>query len=190
MQAVGRDQVAGRRPVDQHPVVVLGDRPHRAVLDRHAGGLDGLVQAGVQRGPAYAASGAGAEPRLGGAAPVEVADALDVLALRVQPEPVERGHGAGQQPLAAGLVDRSGARLAEHDVEAGAGRDQGGGEADGASSGHHQVPHPAATDSRRARSSTRIRVVSSAALSTVKPSAVIHAPCTSGRATPSTTTAT
>ena len=105
------------------------------------------------------------------------------------------GDGAGHQPLAAGLVDRAGARLAHHDVEAGAGGVQRGGEPDRSAAGDDQVTHgrsPRRTPAACARAafSTRIRTVSSTALSTVKTSAVIQAACTSGSATPSTTTAT
>ena len=56
-----------------------------------------------------------------------------------------------------------------------------------ATSGDEQVDHVRLAS---AAFSTLIRVLSSAAFSTVKTSAVIHAVCTRGSATPSATTAT
>ena len=110
---------------------------------------------------------------------------------RVHAEGGQVGDGTGHQPLAAGLVDRAGARLADLDVEAGAGGVQRGGQPDRPAAGDHQVTHgrsPRA--SQRAAFSTRIRTVSSTALSTVNTTAVIQQACTSGSAIPSSTTAT
>ena len=67
-------------------------------------------------------------------------------------------------------------------------REQRGGEPGRAGAGDQDVDHGLA--SARARSSSRIRTVSSQAFSTVKVTAVIHAVCTIGSAMPSTTTAT
>ena len=102
------------------------------------------------------------------------------------------GDGAGHQPLAAGLVDRAGARLADLDVEAGAGGVQRGGEPDRSAAGDEQVTHLAESPRSVASAafSTRIRTVSRTALSTVNTTAVIQQACTSGSAMPSTTTAT
>ena len=112
---------------------------------------------------------------------------------------LERGDRTGHQPLAAGLVDRAGALVPHLDVEAGTRGVERGGEAGGAAADDQQVPHDADSDRRGAGGvqgrpapsfSTRSRTVSSTALSTVNTTAVIHAECTSGRAKPSTTTAT
>ena len=104
----------------------------------------------------------------------------------------QRRHRARHQPLAAGLVDDALAGLDDGDVEAGPGGVQGGGQPDRAAAGDEQVTHrrTAPGSVRSAAFSTRIRTASRTALSSVKTSAVIHAACTSGSATPSTTTAT
>ena len=64
---------------------------------------------------------------------------------------------------------------------------QCGGESGWATAGDEQIDHVRLAS---AAFSTLIRVLSSAAFSTVKTSAVIHAVCTKGNATPSATTAT
>ena len=114
------------------------------------------------------------------------------MAGRVDAERGQVGDGARHQALAARLVDRRRPRLADDDVEAGPGGVQRGGQADRPAAGDDEVTHRTAQSGSVARawSSTRIRTRSSAALSTVKTSAVIQAACTSGSATPSTTTAT
>ena len=73
------------------------------------------------------------------------------------------------------------------DVEPGPRAVQRGGQARGPAARHQQVDHVRLAS---ASFSTLIRVRSSAAFSTVKTRAVIHAECTSGSAIPSTTTAT
>ena len=91
------------------------------------------------------------------------------------------------QSFAAGLVDCSRASFDHDDLESGPGAVQRGGQPGRATTGDEQVDHRRLA---RAAFSTLIRVRSSAALSTVNTSAVIHAVCTSGSAIPSTTTAT
>ena len=91
------------------------------------------------------------------------------------------------QPLAARLVDDAAPTLDHHDIESCAGAVDRGGQPGRASARDQQVDHRSLAS---AAFSTLIRVLSSAALSTVNTSAVIHAVCTSGSATPSTTTAT
>ena len=67
--------------------------------------------------------------------PVEVAPG------RVHAEVGELGDGAGHQALAAGLVDRSAARLAHDDGQPGAVRVQRGREAHGSAAGDDEVMH-------------------------------------------------
>ena len=116
------------------------------------------------------------------------------MARRVDPEVEQGGQRAGHQSLAAGLVDGAGARLEDQDVEPGAGGVQGGGEPGRAAAGDDEVPHALTCSGLGSEASAafsqRIRTVSRAALATVKTTAVIQAECTSGSATPSTTTAT
>ena len=88
---------------------------------------------------------------------------------------------------------RRGAR--HHDVEPGAGGVQRGGQAGRAAAGDHEVtarPPPWLRGQRGQRGvlAPGSGPSSSAALATVKTSAVIQAACTSGSAMPSTTTAT
>ena len=103
---------------------------------------------------------------------------------------VDRGR---HQPLAAGLVDRSTARLDHRDPQPGpAGTDRDG-EPDRTAAGDQDVRVGHAgrlgDSACSARSSAAIRVRSSTALATVNTAAVTQALCTSGRAKPSTTTA-
>ena len=95
----------------------------------------------MQRGAADPAPVAVAERRVRGATAAEVADPGQPVAGRIDAERGQVGDGAGHQPLAAGLVDRAGARLADHDVEAGAGGVQRGGEPDRTAAGDHEVTH-------------------------------------------------
>ena len=82
------------------------------------------------------------------------------------------------------VLDRHQVELA---LESRAGAVQRGGQSCWATSGDEQVDHVRLAS---AAFSTLIRVLSSAAFSTVKTTAVIHAVCTNGSATPSATTAT
>ena len=91
------------------------------------------------------------------------------------------------QPFTTGLVDWSGAPLDDDYLESRAGAVQRGGQSCWATSGDEQVDHVRLAS---AAFSTLTRVLRSAAFSTVKTSAVIHAVCTKGSAIPSATTAT
>ena len=89
--------------------------------------------------------------------------------------------------FAARLVQHAVSALDDGDLQPGLRAVQCGGQARGPAACDEQVDHirPAS-----AEFSTLIRVRSSAALRTVKTSAVSHAECTNGNASPSTTTAT
>ena len=144
VQAVGGDEVTGPLAVDQHVVRRVAHRPHRLGHHVHAGARHRLRQGGVQGRTAHAAARPRPEDRLGGRAgtgPGQVADAAERMTLGMHAEGGELGHGARHQPLAAGLVDRPGARLAHHHVEARAGGVQRDGEADRPAAGHDEVTH-------------------------------------------------
>ena len=91
------------------------------------------------------------------------------------------------QPFTARLVDGSAAPLDDDYLESRADAMQCGGQSGWATAGDEQIDHVRLAS---AAFSTRIRVLSSAAFSTEKTSAVIHAVCTKGSAIPSATTAT
>ncbi len=192
VQAVGRDEVAGRLVVDEDVAAAVLDLADRALHDLHAGVGHGVGERPVQRGAADPAAVAVAERRVRGAATAEVADPGQPVTGRVHAERGQVGDGAGHQPLAAGLVDRAGPRLADLDVEAGAGGVQRGGQPDRAAAGDRRghAPDGLRGSVARAAFSTRIRTVSRPALRTVKTTAVIQHACTSGSAIPSSTTAT
>ena len=123
--------------------------------------------------------------------PVDVADAVDRVPVEHHPEVGQVGDRGRHQPLAAGLVDHTAARLAHHHVEPGASGVQRRHQPDRPTARHHQVAHQAALVTvASAAFSTRSRTLSSTAFATVKTSAVTHAACTRGSAKPSTTTAT
>ena len=105
----------------------------------------------------------------------------------INAEPLQVPHGVRHQPFAAGLVDRSAAPLDDDDLQPRPRAVQRGGQPGRAAARDEQVDHVRLAS---AAFSTLIRVRSSAALSTVKTSAVIHAVCTNGSAMPSTMTAT
>lgn len=208
VQPVGGDD-PGRGECRPVAARVVGAHGHARVVLRHlgraerehldAGGDHGLGQGGVQGGAPDAASRTGREVGLGDAAPGDVADAAEVVSGRVDPEAGEGLEATGHQALAAGLVDRARPRLEDDGRQTRADGIQRRGEADRAAAddddvdahGVAPVGAPAGEAiSRKASFSTRMRTVSSAALATVKTRAVTQAVCTSGRARPSTTTAT
>ena len=148
MQPVGGEEVASGFAVDQHPVVELADVLHRSLLDGDAGGRDRRSEGVVEHGAAYAASRAGGEAGGRADAPagrVEVVDAGERAAGRVHAEVGELGDGSGHQPLAARLVDRPVAGLADHHGQPGAVRVERRREAHRSAAGDDEVTH------RRAR---------------------------------------
>ena len=153
VQAVRRDEVAGGLVVDEDVAAAVLDLADRALDDLHAGVGHRVGERPVQRRAADPAPVAVAERRVRGAAAAEVADPGQPVAGRVHAEGGQVGDGAGHQPLAAGLVDRAGARLADLDVEAGAGGVQRGGEPDRPAAGDHQVTHGRSPRALRGRRS-------------------------------------
>ena len=95
--------------------------------------------------------------------------------------------GVWHQPFTAGLVDGSAAPFDDNHLKPRPRAVQRGGQPGRAAASDEQVDHVRLAS---AAFSTLIRVLSSAALSTENTSAVIHAVCTNGSATPSATTAT
>ena len=161
------------------------------------GGADvggGVGQRLVQHGPPHAPPRTLGEPVLDPGGRVDVGEAVERAAGRAHADAVQGGQRPGHQPLAARLVDRTDARLDEHDVHA----------VDPRLDRARQPDRPPADDDdirvharagspstvARARFSHRMRTTSSQAFSTVNTRAVIQAVCTSGSAKPSTTTAT
>ena len=122
----------------------------------------------------------------------------EVLSRRADAQRRQGLHAAGHQALPAGLVDRALPGLEHDNGQTGAHGIQGSAQAHRtAAHDHHVAGHVAHGETAdcagavaRARSSTRIRTRSRAALSTVKTAAVAQAECTSGSANPSSTTAT
>ena len=135
----------------------------------------------------HSATGAGAESSSDTTLPVEIGDAPERLTRGIHAEAVQLPHGMGHQPFTARLVDGPATTFHDDDLEARAGAVDRGGQPGRSPACNQQVDHRSLAS---AAFSTLIRVVSSAALSIVNASAVIHAVCTSGSATPSRTTAT
>ena len=102
-------------------------------------------------------------------------------------ETLQLPHRVRHQPFAAGLVDGSAAPFDDDHLQPRPRAMQCGGQPRRATASDEQVDHVRLSS---ASFSTRIRVLSSAALSTENTSAVIHAEFTNGSATPSATTAT
>lgn len=141
----------------------------------------------MQHRPAHAAPSAGPERRVDATVAVHVADAAKWLALHRNLEALQLPDSVWHQPLTAGLVDRSASAFDDDDLESRPGGVQCGGQSRRATPADEQIDHVSLAS---AAFSTVIRDRSSAALATVKTTAVTHAVCTSGRATPSKTTAT
>ncbi|CAN5172486.1 hypothetical protein BH09ACT5_BH09ACT5_18160 [soil metagenome] len=166
-----------------------GDDP----LDAELGGS--RQQRGVQRSPPHPPPLARAEQVVRPPRRAFVAHSAQGHPGRVHAEPREEGHGAGHEPLAARLVDGALTGLDHDGGEAGHPVLDRGGEPHRPAAHHDDVDVGSRrcthTSSRRALFSVGMRNPSrSTAFSTVKASAVIHAVCTSGSATPSTATIT
>ena len=95
-------------------------------------------------------------------------------------------NGVWHQPFAAGLVDGSAAPFDDDHLESRPSSVQCSGQPGRATASDEQVDHVRVSS---AAFSTLIRILSSAALSIENTSAVIHAVCTNGSATPSAMTA-
>ena len=126
----------------------------------------------MQGRAAHAQPGARLERRLDAAVGVHIGDAAKRFAVQSNTESLQLPHGVRHQTLSAGLVDGSAAPVDDDDVEAGPYGVQCGGEPGRAASGDEQVDHFRLA---RAEFSVLSRVRSSAALQTVKTTAVIHA---------------
>ena len=196
MQPVGRHQVARLDAGGGHVARVPLQRGHPGRDDRDAErGCPG-GECGVQHGAANPEAVPVPERRVGLVRGVEVADAAQRVAVRRDAERREPPHGGGHDALAARLVDGSRARLGDRDRQARERAVDRSGKSHRAAADDKHVDHGAAGLTARgaaaasARISHRMRTVSSAALSTVKTHAVIHADPVSGSAAPSTMTAT
>ena len=191
VQAVRGHQMPCRHVVDQHVVSGVHHLPDRPLLDRDAGVPHRRLQRPEQRRTTYAPAGTRAERRVDGVRAVDIADAVDPMAVERHAEVEQVGDRRGHQALAARLVDDPVSRLVHLHVQAGPRGVQRCGESDRSAPGHHQVAHQTSlSTASSAAFSTRSRTVSRATLATVKTTAVTQAACTRGRAAPSTTTAT
>ena len=148
-------------------------------------------QGGVESRPTHTTSGLAREVRDRLPPAVPVADPPDRHPGRVDADPPKPAQGVGHQTLAAGLVDRGGARLDDRDLQPLAGRVDRGHQADRPAADDEDIDHEGCGGNvASAWFSTRIRVRRSGMFSTVKTSAVTQADPVSGSAKPSTTTAT
>lgn len=204
MQAVCGHEVAGGEPGRGDVVDVLAHLVDALPEHPYAELCGAFGQCGLQHRPP------GAEPRAGPEEPlrvpaahaVDVADAVERLSGHGDAQLQQPAHGARHQALPAGLVDGRGPRLHDHHLQAGERAVDGGGQSGRPAARDQQVDHglapadgtePGARSrppSVRAASSQPIRTRRRSRLSTVKPSAVSQAECTSGSAIPSATTAT
>lgn len=192
--ALGRAVVRVQPRLDARGVLPQGTqaRVHqvRPGVERHR------AQVGVQHRAAHAAARPAGEQVVGAGAARAVGDARQRVPGRVGAERAHRAQGAGQQALAARLVQHARAAVGHDDVEPGAARVHRRGEAHGPAADDEDVgvgraAHARTRAAASARSSTGTRKPSSRiALSTVNAVAVIQHVCTSGSATPSSTTAT
>lgn len=136
---------------------------------------------------AHPASGAARESGFNAPGPVQIGDAAKRLAVQGDSEGVEVPQGVRHQPFTAGLVDGPGAAFHHGDLKSGAGGVDGRGQARRSGAGDQEIVHDSLAN---AEFSTETRVLSRAALRVVNASAVIHAECTNGNASPSIATAT
>ena len=178
--------------VQAHPRGVLPDllHPSHQVLGAEVGRVG--AQGVVQRRPADATPLPRTEQVVHVAAAVAVADAGQPVPHGIHAQAGERGQRTGHEPLAARLVHRPWPGLDHHHAQACPACLDGRGEAHRAAAHHEDVDlHRCGATVASARSSAGMRKPrSSTALSTVNATAVTHAVCTRGRASPSTTTAT
>ena len=187
MQPVCRGEVTGPPASGANAVDVLIDLTD-LVLDDVNAGLDcGVEKRAVQYGPAHTAPGTALEIRLDVPGTVPVADTPDRFAERVDRETLQMAQGVRHQAFTTRLVDRSPAALGDNHLES----------RPSTVDRSSQTGRPTADDQKidhvrlaSAAFSTLTRVLSSHALRIEKASAVIHAECTNGSATPSAITAT
>lgn len=189
MKAVCRGQVASGEAGGGDGGGVLGDGADSGVDDGDVQGRQSLHQSVVQSGTAYSQAGPGYEARVDGVPLVEVPDPVERAAGKFHAQAGEVRHRAVGDAFTAGLVDRCGTRLDDHDRQAGQGRSDRRGGTRWTAAGHQKIDHVTSADFNAA-SSARMRTASSGMFSTVNTTAVTHAVCTSGKAMPSATTAT
>ncbi len=105
----------------------------------------------------------------------------------MHPKSVQMAQRVRHQPFTAGFIDHTLAPFGDNDFQPGPSTVNRSRQPGGTAADDEEVDHvrPAS-----AASSTLTRVLSSHTLSVENTTAVIHAPCTSGNATPSAITAT
>ena len=187
MQPVCGGEVTRPPASGVNAVGVLTD-PTDLVLDDLNSGFDcGVEKCAVQYGPAHTAPGAALEFRVDVPHTVPVADTPDRLAERMHGEALKMAEGMGHQAFTARLVDRSAAAFGDNHVQPGPSTVDRSGQTGGPAADDQKIDHLRLAS---AAFSTLTRVLSNHALRTEKASAVTHAECTNGSATPSAITAT
>jgi len=187
VQSVSRREVAGLKITAPHRGGVLADGADLALHHPHPCGYRGLVQGFGQDRSAHTEARSGPEVRLDAVGVVQIGDSPKRLAVQWDTDGLQLLDGVRHQPFAARLVDRSLPAVDHDGLQTGARGMDGGGQAGGSAAGDDEVDHDSLAS---AVFSTWMRLLSRAALSTVKLSAVIQAVCTRGSAMPSATTAT
>ena len=107
--------------------------------------------------------------------------------MRVHGKPLQMAQRVRHQPFAARVVDYTPTAFGDNNFQSGPSGVNCRGQTGRAAADDEQVDHLSPAS---AAFSTRTRVLSNHALSVVNASAVIHALCTNGKATPSAITAT
>jgi len=187
MQPVCRGEVTRPPASGANAVGVLIDSADLVVDDLNSGRDCGGEKCAVQYGPAHTAPGAALEFRVDVPSTVPVADTPDRLAERMYRKTLKMAQGMGHQAFTARLIDRSAAAFGDNHVQPGPSTVDRGSQTGGAAADDQKVDHVRLAS---AAFSTLTRVLSNHALRIEKASAVTHAECTNGSATPSAITAT
>ena len=184
VQAVAGQQPAAGEPADPHRVA----RPASTCSTRRLDPLD--PQLGGPRRPGQPAASVRRTPEPGPGPErvprnvfgVDVGDPANGTPAGWTPSRSQRGDRARHQSLAAGLVDRPGARLDDRDRQPALRRLDRAGQADRAGAGDEDVVRRLTRPAARARCSAGMRSESTTASSTLNTTAVTQAVCTSGSA--------
>ena len=187
MQPVGSGEVPCAQTTGANRKSILGDLTDVVLHEPHADRRGRVEKCGMQNDPAHAAPRPGTEFSVDSPLAGQVADAAEWLALHGNAEVFQLSDGVWHQPFTAGFIYGCTAPFDDNHLKARPPAVQRGGQSGRAAASDKQVDHVRLAS---AAFSTLIRVLSSAAFSTENNSAVIHAVCTKGSATPSATTAT
>ena len=187
MQPVCRREVTRPPASGVNAVGVLTDPTDLVMGDLDAGLTRGVEKCAAQYCTAHTAPGATLEFRVDAPRTVPVADTPDRLAERMYRETLKVAQGMGHQAFTARLVDRSATAFGDNHVQPRTGTMDRSSQTGGPTADDQKVDHVRLAS---AAFSTLTRVLSNHALRIEKASAVTHAACTNGSATPSAITAT